>query len=144
MEFVIDKYEYKNNNKYPHIGYTKTCISTKLCLKDDIIEDLDKLEQENNKYLIQKLEGTFKTTQLNRLEELKINMDYTITHIQQIVYRGIDRYIFKIKENNNTYLSNYYLEHEFKNKSIPKEHFTIRAVKLKITPTKKKELLVVI
>ena len=74
MEFVIDKYEYKNNNKYPHIGYTKTCISTKLCLKDDIIEDLDKLEQENNKYLIQKLEGTFKTTQLNRLEELKINI----------------------------------------------------------------------
>ena len=71
-------------------------------------------------------------------------MDYTITHIQQIVYRGIDRYIFKIKENNNTYLSNYYLEHEFKNKSIPKEHFKIRAVKLKITPTKKKELLVVI
>ncbi len=79
-----------------------------------------------------------------RLEELEIDKDYTITHLQKIVYRGVDRYVLKIKENNNTYLSNYFLEQEFKNKSIPQEHFKFRAVKIKTTPKKNKELYVVI
>ena len=144
MEFIIDKYEYKNNNKFPHIGYKKTFLNIPLNGTEEKKEELKTLENDKNKHLVQKLEGTFKTTELNRLEQLELNRDYTITHIQKIVYRGVDRYIFKTKESNDIFIGNYFLEHEFKNKYIPKEHFTFRTVKEKITPTRKKEMCVVI
>ena len=93
---------------------------------------------------MQRLEGNYKTTELNRIEELEENTDYTITHTQQIIYRGVDRYIIKLKESKNIYISNYFLEQEFINKTITKEQFTVRTTKLRTTKTKKKEMHVVI
>ena len=104
--FTPEKYEYKNNNKYVRIGQYKTFFGS-LDNADDIVEDLQTLKKEENNHILQVLEGEYKTTTVNRLEELQDNTDYTITHIKTILYRGIDRYIFRIKEDNKIYISNY-------------------------------------
>ena len=144
LEFIPDKYDYKNNNKYIHIGSYKTYLNIVLDNTEEIKEELNLLQKEEDTNLIQELEGTYKTTELNRLEELEENKDYTITHLKQIKYRGVGRYVIKIKENNIIYLSNSFLEQEFKNKAIPKEHFRFRTTKFRTTATKKKEMHVVI
>ena len=141
--FIPDKYEYKNNNKYTHVGTCKKVFGV-LDNMDDLKENLEDLQKEENKHTVQELEGEYKTTQLNRLEELEENKDYTITHIKKIEYRGKTRYVFKIKENKITYLSNYFLEQELINKNIPKEHFRFRTTKFRTTATKKKEMHLVI
>lgn len=103
------------------------------------MEDLQTLKKEENNHILQVLEGEYKTTTVNRLEELQDNTDYTITHIKTILYRGIDRYIFRIKEDNKIYISNYFLEKQIKEKNLPKEIFTFTTTRIRTTPTKKRE-----
>ena len=111
---------------------------------ENIKQEAEKLEDEENKKLLQKLTGEYKVKDCERMEILETDKNYTITHIQTIEYRKVERYIFKIAELKKLFVSNYFLEQEIKKKGLSRCVISLRTISIKTTPTKNKEMFVVI
>ena len=79
---------------------------------------------------------------LKKINEL-IAGNYLITHIGTFTYRNIERYIFRIKDDYNDYIANYWFAQEYTMLKNKQDHFNLCVTdKTKTTPTKTKETLV--
>ena len=144
--FTADRYETYNGHRYPHLDRKTNYLN--LLEDGDLKQDVDQLKQLKKKLTDQKikqLEENIKVVDCNRLETLKENTDYVITHLKETEYRGKKRYLFKIKEDpQNIYVSNYFFEKEMETKGHTDILIHFKTNKEKNNISRKKEMDVIL
>src|SRR5204862_5795762 len=102
----------------------------------------DDLEM-SNAMLMQEIKGNVKFKECSRLEDLKEGVEFLVTAIKQVEYRGKKRYILQLENMPNLYTSNYWLENELNSGQFDFNYkIKIKLDRLKTTPNKNKEMQV--
>ncbi len=110
------------------------------------VKQLEKqLEIKIEEALIKTIDVDFKVKDLEKMEILKEDAKYTITHLKTVDYRGKTRYaIIFAEEKDKIYISNNFFEKEIDRKGAPTNIISMQTLNKKTTDTKVKQLQVIL
>ena len=120
----------------------------KFVLSNNIKHNSNKDDNNTINNNVLKLDYNFiniKPSNCNKMETLKPNSLYNINKISEINYRNKTRYVFSLLEDDNIYISNYFMEKVLDTKYIMQNvNIPFRTVCLRTTPNKHKNMDVVL